>query len=89
MLGVARIADMGLGAAATIASAIALLGLFTFDLGVALGLLVTPIALMISSAVLAYVVLRHGEQPAMNTGLIAGVVTSLVVVFPILFVPSV
>ena len=80
MLGVARIADMGLAAAVTIAAAIALLGLFAFDLGVALGLLVSPIAFMISSAVLAYVVLRHGEQPAMNTSLIAVVVASLVVV---------
>ncbi len=76
MLGIARIAEMGLGAAATITAAITLLGILALDISVVFGLLLTPIALMLSAAVLAFVALRHGEQSAVTTALIAGLVTA-------------
>jgi len=75
MLGIARIAEMGLIAAAAITAAIALLGILAFDISVIFGLLITPITLMLSAGVLAFVVLRHREQPAMTTAAIALVIT--------------
>lgn len=72
MLGIARIAEAGLLSAAGITAAIAFLGIMAIDISVVFGLLVTPFALMLSAAVLAFVVLRHGEQPAITTMLVAG-----------------
>jgi len=73
LLGIARIAENGLIAAAAIAAAIAFLGIITFDMSVLIGLLLTPVAIMLSSAALAFVLLRHQEQAAITTALISAV----------------
>ena len=74
MLGLARVAETGLLAAAAISAAIAFLGISIFDMSVVFGLLVTPIAIMLSAAVLAFVMLRHHEKAALSTTLIAAAV---------------
>lgn len=74
MLGLARIAEIGLFAAAMVAAAVAFLGVMVFDLSAVFGLLLTPIAIMLSAAVLAFVLLRHKEQAALTTALIAAAI---------------
>jgi len=74
VLGIARIAEIGLFAAAAIAAAVAFLGILSFDLSMVFGLLVTPIAIMYSAAVLAFVLLRHHERAALTTALIAAAI---------------
>jgi len=73
LLGIARIAENGLLPAAAITAAIAFLGVLAFDMSVMLGLLLTPVTMMLSAAVLAFVLLRHMEQAAATTALIAAV----------------
>ncbi len=73
MLGLARIAEVGLFAAAAISAAIVYLGVLIFDMSVVFGLLVTPVAIMLSAAVLAFVMLRHQERAAVSAMLIAAV----------------
>ena len=72
MLGIARIAEKGLLAAASITAAIAFLGVLAFDANVMFGLLITPVTIMLSSAVLAFVLLRHQQQAAITVALVAG-----------------
>jgi len=74
VLGLARIAEAGLFAAAAITAAIAFLGVITFDMSMLFGLLLTPIAVMLSAAVLAFVLLRHKEKAALSTTLIAAAI---------------
>ncbi len=71
MLGLARVAEAGLFAAAAISAAIGFLGVLIFDLSVVFGLLVTPVAIMLSAAVLAFVMLRHREKAAVSAAMIA------------------
>lgn len=80
MLGIARIAEKGLLPAAAITAAIAFLGVMAFDMSVMLGLLITPVAIMLSCAVLAFVLLRHQEQPAMTATMVAAVMVFLAAV---------
>ena len=80
MLGIARIAEKGLLPAAAITAAIALLGVMAFDMSVMFGLLLTPVTIMLSSAVLAFVLLRHQEQAAMTTACAAAVAVVLLAV---------
>lgn len=72
MLGIARIAENGLLAASFITAAIAFLGVLAFDTNVMFGLLLSPVCIMLSSAVLAFVLLRHQEQAALTAAMIAG-----------------
>jgi len=74
VLGLARVAEAGLFAAAAISAAIVFLGVLIFDMSVVFGLLITPIAIMLSAAVLAFVMLRHRERAAISAMLIAAVV---------------
>ncbi len=74
MLGIARTAEKGLIAAAAITAAIAFLGVMSFDMNMFLGLLALPVASMVSSAVLAFVVLRHGEKAGLTSAALAGFV---------------
>lgn len=77
MLGIARIAEKGLLPAAAITAAIAFLGIMAFDMNVMFGLLLTPVTIMLSSAVLAFVLLRHQEQAAMTTALGAAIIVGV------------
>lgn len=77
MLGIARIAEKGQIAAATIAAAIAFLGVLAFDMSVMFGLLLAPVTIMLSSAILVFVLLRHQEQAAMTVALIAAGMVAL------------
>lgn len=80
MLGIARIAEKGLLPAAAITAAIAFLGVMAFEMNVMFGLLLTPITILFSAAVLAFVLLRHQEQAAVATALGAGVVVAVAAV---------
>lgn len=71
MLGIARIAENGLLAAAAITAAIAFLGVLTFDANVMLGLLFTPVTIMLSASALVFVLLRHQERSAMTAAMVA------------------
>jgi len=73
VLGLARIAELGLTAAAAITAVIVFLGVMTFDMSVVFGLLITPVTIMLSAAVVAFVLLRHKEKAAVSTTLIAAV----------------
>lgn len=73
MLGLARVAEAGLFAAAVVSAAIVYLGVLIFDMSMVFGLLVTPVAIMLSAAVLAFVMLRHQERAAVSAMLIAAV----------------
>jgi len=46
----------------------------SFDMSVVFGLLVTPITIMLSGAVLAFVLLRHREKAAVSTMLVAAAI---------------
>jgi len=71
VLGLARIAELGLFAAAAITAAVVFLGVVVFEMNMVIGMSVTTIAIMLSGAVLAFVLLRHQEKAAASALLLA------------------
>ena len=74
MIGIARIAENGVVAAAGIAAALLFLGVLVFDTVLPIGILFTPVVLTLSSATIAYVVLRHDRNAGITTALIAAAI---------------
>lgn len=73
MIGIARIAENGVVAAAGIAAALLFLGVLVFDTVLPIGIIFTPVVLTLSGATIAFVVLRHGQNAGISTALMAAV----------------
>jgi len=74
MIGIARIAVNGVVAAAGIAAALLFIGVLVFETVLPIGILFTPAVLTLSSATIAFVVLRHGQNAGIRTALMAGAI---------------
>ncbi len=80
MLAIARIAEQGIYGAAGVCAAFMLFAILVFEQVMAMGLLLTPIALIISAAVLVFVILRHGESAALKMLIPAAVIVVVITV---------
>jgi hypothetical protein len=77
MLGIARLAEKGPVPAAIVAASLLVLGLF-FTALLPFGLLFAMALMAASSAVIAFVILRHGQQAGLRTASLSTLLLSLV-----------
>ena len=71
MLTIARLAERGIFWAAGVCAALMLVAISAFENVLAMGLLLTPILLILSGAVVAFVILRHGDSAGYQVLLVA------------------
>ncbi len=81
LLGIARIAELGQWMAAGAAAILLYIAVLFFEQILVFGLLVTPIALVLSGAVVGFVLLQHGERAALQVVAIAALIVAALAFF--------